>query len=66
MKAKTDTRSTRVRVNECADRLIESDGYSFTTGYMTSALIHALEMLPAGKRELFLSNFATDVRVRKV
>lgn len=45
-----------------------SDGYAYVTGYLESALKRALDLLPPGKRELFLASLEKEARpkTRKV
>jgi len=71
-RVKIDPRSTESRVTAVADLLIKDaghdDNYAYTAGYLQSALVRALELLPVGKRQLFLDSLEKSVRpkTRKV
>jgi hypothetical protein len=71
-RVKIDPRSTKARVSAVADLLINdtgrADNYAYTTGYLQSTLVSALEMLPVGKRQKFLSDLERHVqpKTRKV
>lgn len=69
---KIDPRSVETRVTAIADFLIndteQGDNYAYTAGYLQSALVSALELLPVGKRQLFLTSLEKHVKpkTRKV
>lgn len=71
-RVKIDPRSTESRVTAIADLLINdtgrADNYAYTAGYLQSALVNALELLPVGKRQLFLDSLEKRVKpkTRKV
>lgn len=70
---KIDPRSAEDRVNDIANFLINDteyggENYAYASGYLQSALVRALELLPVGKRQLFLTSLEKQVRpkTRKV
>ncbi len=69
---KIDPRSAETRVNDIANFLIndteQGENYAYASGYLQSALVRALELLPVGKRQLFLTSLEKQVRpkTRKV
>lgn len=54
--------SLRRRVDDVCDRMVASDGYAYTAGYLSSALTRALEMLTKDSREKFLSDMERNVK----
>ena len=69
---KIDHRSAEARVAAIAELLIndteQGDNYAYTSGYLQSALVRALELLPFNRRQFLLTSLEKQVRpkTRKV